>query len=274
MNLVKKGFSFYVFGNIHVALAVYSLVKLTLMQFGTSHDEIAYLSFFGTILSYNLIRYFQLNRLNSSISIWIRGNKRSLITLNFIALGASIFYLMKLEKEEIWFLFPLVLATIFYVLPFRSGLIGLRGIPMLKLLIISGIWAALTVLLPLISLTGQFNDIIWLVFVQRFLFVLAITIPFDIRDADFDKPELMTLPQFIGPERSKMVAIIALFGSIYLSSRMNDLRSFNFGIDTLVMLISIIFVAFTNVRRQRYYTAFWIESLPILWYLLFAFFME
>lgn len=274
MSLVKKGFSFYVFGNIHVALAVYSLVKLTMLQFGTDRDDIAYFSFFGTIVAYNLIRFFQLDKLNTSISIWMKANQKGLIVLNFLALAGSLFYLMKLGKTEIGLLFPLVLATFFYVLPFRSGLIGLRGVPMLKLLLISFIWASLTVLLPLVSSVDHFSESIWLIFVQRFLFVLAITIPFDIRDSDFDNPELLTLPQLIGINRSKIIAIIALITSIYVSLYIYDFRSFNFGIETFIMLISIILIVFAKVGSPRYYTAFWIESLPIFWYLFYVIFIE
>ncbi|WKK64942.1 hypothetical protein [Lutimonas zeaxanthinifaciens] len=274
MNLVKKGFSFYVFGNIHVALAVYSLVKLTSLQFGSNNDEIACLSFFGTIVSYNLIRYFQLDKLNTSISIWIKANRNGLLVLNFLAGAGCVFYLVKLERSEVWLLIPLVFATFFYVLPFRSGTTGLRGVPMLKLLLISFIWAALTVILPLVSSTDYFSDSMWLILGQRFFFVFAITIPFDIRDADFDKPELLTLPHLIGTDRSKLIAIIALMACIYVSSTLYELRSSNYIIDTVIMSISMILVLFTNVRRLRYYTAFWIESLPILWYLFYLVFAD
>ena len=274
MNLVKKGFSFYVFGNIHVALAVYSLVKLTMLKFDTAGNDIAYFSFFGTIVSYNLIRFFQLDKLNTSISIWMRANRNGLIALNLLALMGSLFYFTQLGNTEIWLLFPLVFATIFYVLPFRSGLLGLRGVPMLKLLLISFIWAALTVLLPLVSSVAHFSESIWMIFGQRFLFILAITIPFDIRDSDFDNPKLLTLPQLIGINRSKSVAIIALIASIYVSFYIYDPGSYNFVIDTFIMLISIVLVVFANVRSPRYYTAFWIESLPILWYLLYRIFAE
>ncbi|UCE92783.1 MAG: hypothetical protein JSV73_08100 [Flavobacteriaceae bacterium] len=274
MNLLKKGFAFYVFGNIHVALAVYSLVKLTMFQFGINQDRIAYFSFFGTIFSYNLIRYFQLEKLNTGVSIWIRANKKSLVLLNILTLIGSLFFLMRLEQAEIWLLLPLVSATLFYVIPFKSGPVGLRGVPMLKLLLISLIWAALTVLLPLVSSMDHFSKTTWLIFGQRILFVLAITIPFDIRDSDFDKPELRTLPQLIGTDRSKIFAVLALFASIYLSLELFSFGTVNFITDTLIMLTSMVLVLFTNARRPRYYTSFWIESLPIFWYLLYLIFVE
>ena len=92
MQVLKQSFAFYVFGNIHVAVAAYCLTKISFLQFDINNQSLANFVFFSTVLSYNFIRLFQLDRLNSMTSIWIRANKRHLIVLNSLALLGSVYY--------------------------------------------------------------------------------------------------------------------------------------------------------------------------------------
>lgn len=78
---------------------------------------------------------------------------------------------------------------------FQKNLHLLRNIPGLKLFLIAFSWAGITVLFPLIQNYMSIRITDWITFIQRFLFVLVITIPFDIRDINYDNNELKTLPQ-------------------------------------------------------------------------------
>jgi len=121
----------------------------------------------------------------------------------------------------LFFIYPLLnlarclslLAPVGLVLlyPFSLGRWpAVRDIPGLKLLLISGTWTYLAVYLP-----GQ-----WLAFgldsmgislALTALLVAAITIPFDIRDADQDAPTLRTLPQVLGSTNARQVAHFLVF---------------------------------------------------------------
>jgi len=157
-----------------------------------------------------MIRLFQLNEINSMMAIWIKANKRSLIALNSVALIVCVYYLLNFSLVEIKVLLPLLLATVFYVIPFKKKFSGLRNIPGLKLFLIAITWTGLTLYLPLFSADLNTSQQVLISGAQRFLFIIAITIPFDIRDAQFDLPELHTLPQVIGINNSKIIALIAL----------------------------------------------------------------
>jgi hypothetical protein len=268
MQVLKQLFAFYVFGNIHVAVAAYCLTKISFLQFDINHPSLANFVFFSTIVSYNLIRLFQIDKINSMMAIWIRANRRSLIVLNSVAFLGSLYGLLAFRVDEILVLLPLSLATIFYAFPFKIKTGGLRNIPGIKLFLIAITWTGLTLYLPLISAGVPISDEVYPVLVQRFLFVIAITIPFDIRDAQFDVPGLHTIPQLLGVNTSKIVAVLALFAVVVIDMRSDHQDSLFFWINLLIMVLSMVMVLFSGIKRQRFYTAFWIEALPIFWYLL------
>lgn len=273
MQVMKRGFAFYVFANIHVAVAAYCLTKISFLVYDINNQTFANFVFFATILSYNLIRFAQMEKIQSMVSIWIRANKKYLVILNVVALLGSIFYLISFSFEEILQMIPFVIATLLYVFPHKKKNLGLRTIPGLKLFIISITWAGLTLYLPLFSYDLINSEAGYISLVQRFLFILAITIPFDIRDAQFDLPGLHTLPQQLGVSNSKIIAVLALFTVVLLDTMIPYTHPGFFRINLFIMVLSVIMITFSGTKRGRYYTAFWIESLPILWYLLYLSFI-
>ena len=269
MRLLKQWFSFYVFSNVHVAIAAYCLTKITFLEFGFQNEYLALFVFFSTILSYNLIRLFQLDKINSMTAIWIRANKKGLLVLNILALSGIVYFAFKLSIRGLLALLPFFIATVFYVLPIKNKAIGLRQVPALKLILIAFSWVGITLYFPLQEVGHLDVSNQWLYFVQRLLFIIAITIPFDIRDAQFDLPELATLPQVFGVNKAKIVAVICMVLFILLSVFLKGKQSTFFYADLILMFISIGLILYCNQNRNRFYTTFWIEALPILWYLLY-----
>ena len=207
-------------------------------------------------------------------AVWIKANKKALIVLNSLAFIGSVYYFLSFKLVEIFVLLPFVLATLFYVFPFKNKVAGLRNVPGLKLFLISITWTGLTLYLPLFSAEFHNSEQLYASMAQRFLFVLAITIPFDIRDAQFDLPGLNTIPQVLGVNKSKMIAILALVIVVMLDTSVAYEDSNSFGINFFIMGLSMMMIAFSGPQRRRFYTAFWIEALPILWYLLYLVFIE
>ena len=269
MQVLKKGFSFYVFGNIHVALAAYCLTKISFLQFDIEDQELANFVFFSTVLSYNFIRFFQLEKINSMMANWMKANGKSLLALNALALLGSVYFLLSFNRVQLLTLLPFLLATVFYVFPFKKDAPGLRQIPGFKLFLIALTWTGLTLFLPLISAGISVTPEIYPDLIQRILFVLAITIPFDIRDTQLDVPGLYTLPQVLGVNTAKAIAVSALLFVIALDFFYRDPDSTYIWINLFVMVLSMLMVAFSRTTQNRFYTAFWIEAIPILWYLLY-----
>ena len=97
MQLLKRIFDFYINGSIHVALAVYALVRMTFHFFHIEYDEpMALFAFFGTIVGYNFVKYDGLARAKK-----IRwGNQlRVIIALSIVSFAAAGYYFFQLERK-------------------------------------------------------------------------------------------------------------------------------------------------------------------------------
>lgn len=265
MRLVERFFSFYVFSNMHVALSTSCLVLLTLKPYKLYDDRSVWFIFFGTVLAYNFIRAVQLDRLYPSLSNWIHSSQYWLMVLNAVALLGSIYWAFKFSWGDLAFITPFFLLTLFYVVPFRGRLRGLRNLPGFKLFLIASVWAGVTVLFPVWVNDLSFDVKVWIVLIQRFLIVLAITIPFDIRDLQLDDPDLATLPQTIGVSRSKILALGALMGFSLLFFYGDFFQAREQWSGLITALVSGGFILKSGVYQSRFYSGFWVEGIPMLW---------
>jgi len=101
--------------------------------------------------------------------------------------------------------------------------------------------------------------------------MIALAIPFDIRDFKFDKEEIRTLPQTIGVKKSKYLgsAVLLLFFALEFLRNSNDptlISAF------IVTISSFLLLIFAKKDQNRNYTSFWVEAIPVYWYLLIIFF--
>ncbi len=270
MVFLKKIFEFYILSNIHVSFAAFCLVKITLFEYGINDDVTPLFVFFATIISYNFIRVYKIDEINFIAATWIRSNKKVLLVLNVISLLLLGALLFKLDVKEFILLTPLFFATVFYVIPFSSKK-NLRKIAGFKLFLITFTWACVTVLFPLFHSEVQFSNSVWILFLQRFLFFIAVIIPFDIRDMNLDSPEIKTLPHTIGIKGSKLVGSIALLLFLVLEFfRVSNIEN-SMIITFIIAIISFSFLINSGKNQNRFYSSFWVEALPILWFLLIYF---
>jgi 4-hydroxybenzoate polyprenyltransferase len=86
----------------------------------------------------------------------------------------------------------------------------LRDLSYIKILLIGAVWSWITIGLPLLMYQEQ-NSLTLLLSLERFLFFIAITIPFDIRDQEIDKQsEVKTLIHLWGSRRSLNICYLLL----------------------------------------------------------------
>lgn len=144
----------------------------------------------------------------------------------------------------------------------------LREIPFLKIFFISLIWAYTTVFIPLGG-SGiiQYSSLI-LMFFQRFFFIFAITIPFDIRDIEKDRrSNLKTIPTEKGAGFSKVLAIVALFLSLILWM-INKKGTGNVFHSLVPFLFSAIYagvlIILSKPQRKTFYYTFLVDGALVI----------
>ncbi|MES3019369.1 MAG: hypothetical protein V4721_16400 [Bacteroidota bacterium] len=145
---------------------------------------------------------------------WIFSHYRLMITITMIAVFSILPLVFFLNTSSKILLVSLALISVAYSLPIFSindKHFGLRNIPGVKLFLIAAVWSLSCVLLPILELESSIeasvsmNDSIILI-AKRFLFIAAITVPFDIRDLFQDKTnELKTIPVILGERKALLI---------------------------------------------------------------------
>ena len=268
MQLLQRIFNFYIFSNIHVALATFSLTKITLLSFENQSNELPFFVFCATILSYNFIRIYSKITIKTWLSNWIDANRIGIVAVSILSFIGIIYIGFNLSINALLFLIPFGVLTLFYVFPFPLFLktnSSLRALAGIKIFLIAFCWAGITVLFPAINYKVAFSSDLIIVFLQRFLFVVVITIPFDIRDVNYDASSLKTLPSILGLKKTKRLGLFLLMlflGLLFLRTSIDQsLIRIEFGI----ALLSLFFLIKSKEIQSKYYSAFFVESVPILW---------
>jgi hypothetical protein len=109
---------------------------------------------------------------------------------------------------------------------------------------------------------------VFLISFQRFLLVFSIVLVFDIIDVKNDDIHLQTVPQQIGVKLTKKLGYLLLFLLLFLEFFYTNNHYFLWFFFKLLVCGTIaIFLFFANENRSRYYASFWLESVPLLWWL-------
>jgi hypothetical protein len=169
------------------------------------------------------------------------------------------FFKLKLFTQLLVFI-PLLLS-IFYTISFGNK--TLRNVEGLKIYVVAITWSIVTVLLPFKNSSLEFTVDFFLVFVQRFLFVVVLILPFEIRDFLQDPEQLRTVPQKIGIQKTKIYGFFLLlifFGMEFFKINKLDLNLI------IILIVTLLFLLCANEKQSKYYSSFFIEGIPIIWF--------
>ena len=262
MVFFKKIVDWYIDSSLHVALAAYALIQLTFLWLNTSYDcDVAYFGFFGTIAAYNLIKYFSVYRLKKH---QISKKIHFIFLLSLIALATALYYYFQLEIEAQFVSVLALFITLFYGFSFFGWLNSGRNWIGFKVFLVALSWTLVTFSLPVVALEMTISEIVVLQAVQRFVLIYALMCIFEIIDLQFDTIGLQTLPQRIGIANTKKFGYFLLMVfigiDVVIQSEMLLLNLF-------FILVIAGFLYYSNEKRSKYYSSFWVESIPILWWL-------
>jgi len=264
----KNILDFYIRSNLHVGLAAGCLTWITLYEEGFSNFNTIIFVIMSTVLSYNFIRLKRQNELEYSYKNWMEKNRKSIWLVFLLSAVLVLILSFQLRWSAFLILIPSFVITFFYGSKVSgNSSLTLREVAGFKIVTIALVWALVTVLFPLLQEQISFDKNTWIIFVQRFLFVFAITIPFDIRDLHIDQKELKTLPLVFGTQFAKYLGFAALFIFIWLEfSKTKDQQ--NLFVTILIAFISSVFLQKSKAESQPYFASFWVEAIPIIWFLL------
>ncbi|WP_129365152.1 hypothetical protein [Lutibacter sp. HS1-25] len=278
MQFLQKIKDFYIFSNIHVALAGFCMAKISLLKFENSSYKMPVFIALSIVVSYNFIRFYEIK---TSRLIWLKTwfyeFKKSLIVLSaFSTLG--IWYILGFTNfnfNSLIILIPFALITFFYVVPVYKNEkieVSFRNFPSIKIFSIAISWAAICVLFALDEANIALDKNVWIEFVQRFFILIAITLPFDIRDVNYDSKKLKTLPHVLGVKTSKQFGLILLIIFVLLTFFKENYLISEVYINIIVSIITGCFLWFSSAEKSRYYTSFWVEAIPVFWLFLIVLF--
>lgn len=140
--------------------------------------------FCGTLASYIAVQLIPIsqNFAKSKRSLWIKENKILLYSLLLASLFSIVASVKHLESFDILNFSHLFIIVLFYEKIFLNEK-ELRKIPYVKPFIISYVWACVCTAPQIFLSLKNPNYLIW---PECFLFILGLTIPFDIRDIEAD----------------------------------------------------------------------------------------
>ncbi|MBQ0786855.1 MAG: hypothetical protein KBT69_05110 [Oceanihabitans sp.] len=276
MRILKHIFDFYINASIHVALSVCALTWITLLEFEISYDDtVLWFNFFATITGYNFVKYFGLAKFHHRS---LANRLKVIQVFSFFCFLALCYYAFMLEIKTWLYILLLGAITFFYAIPFLPRNIfvdsnqNLRQISGLKIYVIGLVWCAVTVLLPIIDNEIAITADVLISTLQRFVFVLVLMIPFEIRDLQYDSLRLSTIPQRIGIRKTKSIGVALLVVFFFLEFFKDQTSTKNVLVLGLFVLVTMLFVLLARKNQSKYYSSFFVEGLPVLWLVLLLFY--
>ncbi|QVY67240.1 hypothetical protein [Polaribacter sp. Q13] len=266
MRFLKLMFDFYINASIHVAFSVYAFLRITEIYLELPYNgNLNYFIFFGTITGYNFVKYAGMAKLHHRS---LTKGLKNIQIFSFFCFLALCYFVVQISVETLYYTIPFCLLTVLYAVPFLSGFDkNLREVSYLKIIVVALVWAGFTVLIPLIAVGKEITLNVMLLMLQRFLIVVILILPFDIRDIMYDAISLQTIPKKIGIEKTKKLGLMLLVFSLVLEYLISSVSMVKTPFMIFFFLL-IIFLMRARTAQSKYYSSFFVESLPIVWWLL------
>ena len=278
---------FLLFSNLFIAICAVAqgLITYHLLRLPPDKYVLAFV-FFATIGLYNFSMLLAKPKKPEDSPYkrvrWIFSHHRMIISITLISILCLVpLFLLFLSIESKLLMVFTGLVAVGYNIPFltlNNQNIGLRNIPGIKLFLIAMVWAVSCVLLPIMELqhSHQVNitpgDTLLLV-IKRFLFVAAITVPFDIRDLFQDKLyALKTIPVMLGEKRAYIFCQFLLLGYLLLLLLFRQATYPDIAAVVLNLAVTGWLIFKSNIKKNEYYYFLYLDGTMLLQYVLLLLF--
>ena len=245
---LKKIIEFIVFSNVWIALGAIGIALSTYFYTESEVDLLVIiLVFFSTLFGYSLqnISQREIHNHRSNQILWSQSNNKLIKGIVFVSFLISVFLSFYIMNIYLIILSIPFFGLVFFYRNAFSNKLQIRNIPFFKILIISFCWSWTCCAVPQLVSNSIFN---WNITFITFIYVFAITIPFDIRDMAIDKKKIYTIPQFTGAGVAFIISqlsILCLFFFALFHS--NHLLCFFMIMTNLVLIPSL------KIKSEFYY---------------------
>jgi 4-hydroxybenzoate polyprenyltransferase len=270
---IKKSIDGFLFNNLYIGFCAAFLafsVKAILKLNSGFHVEI--FIFLSTVSTYTLQRIIPryLNcPVGESKSVFKTHSYNFLLSVLTLMAALAVFFSFFNNKSAIlpWLCLIFILC-LWYSAEIRIQELhikNLRSFPYLKLFLIAGTWICAVVFIP-VAEAGKdiFNYEVLFAATELLFFLLAVILPFDIRDIHADLSiGIKTIPLRLGEERSKVLAVLLLLlsGGISLLRSLYLPHTAQVGVVLFcVCILSGAVILKSNKNRSSYFFSLIVDS--------------
>lgn len=272
-----------VYSNLFVSICVTLLAHQSYLLLNLPQQNKYYLLIFvfcATFSTYNIQRIIRINYqelIGKQIGIrlsWIVRNRKILFILSIFSSIICFIMLFFLNLTTFKLIIPLALLSVFYVVPiFKNNAkkIALRNLPYVKIIIISLVWSLVSTALPFINHSVDYlnSNFIYLL-IEQFIFIIAITLPFDIRDLKYDiATDVKTVPSKIGINKTILLSLLLLCILVFLKYQqygLNQISTQQFVSTCIATAISGLIILFSSPKRPELFFSGLIEGIMVIMY--------
>jgi 4-hydroxybenzoate polyprenyltransferase len=220
----------------------------------------------GVLIIYTVDRIFTFEHRDPSAGSerhqWIARHRPMLLILLACAGAATLLALPFIDLHILLLSAAAGVVALAYSLPVRKGSTArLKELGLAKIFLIAGVWAIVITILPALDAGESIlsRDLV-LLLAERFLFVFAITLPFDIRDRALDRASrIRTIPVRFGTRAAKVMVAAAVV--LYLA-----IKVAHYGLGSPLVLvpaavsagyIMLLLAALSESRHDYYFSLLW-----------------
>lgn len=258
---LKSFLRFYINSSLHVSFAILSFTLVTYLKYDIPIDPwLLIFIFFASITAYNFIKYAGIAKFHH---FSLSRNLKYIQILSIIAFVGLVWSTFCQSFKVLGLSVLMGSITLLYALPVFNQSKNLRAIPGAKIYVIAMVVTVVTLLIPLIDNHPMVPEELLLDFVQRFCLIIALILPFEIRDLKFDRAQLETIPQRIGVSNSKILGYILLF-LVLLLEVLKDITAYSLSLFAIALVTAYV-LKISKTEQSPLFSSFWVEAIPILW---------
>ena len=275
---IAKFIDLILYSNLFIALGALCMVWQVQWILGVfdPYSRLAWFMFFSTLFVYAMHRIVGFTIIekkleNRRIQV-IRKFQLHIIIYAIISALAGLYLALQIRWETLLSLLIPTTVSVLYIVPIFGGGRRLRDLPFIKLFAIGIVWVCALVVTPLIDLGVPLALDHYLLLIEKLLFIIGITIPFDIRDIEVDRLyKIDTLPLHLGVKKSIRIALMLLFLAAIIVGVLLYRGFLEPEVATgliLSYMITLAGVAKAHSKRHDYYFAGMLDGTIILQFVL------